>query len=96
MIFHASHDLPVTPAQGTCSIALNFMQKINSVPSGRQLPGPERVEMDERVIGRGDGKAQKARGNPPKLSLKELITSNLLRNGIVLSSRFTISHEAMA
>lgn len=61
-----------------------------------QLPGPEQVEMDERVIGRGDGKAQKVRGNPPKLSRLKELSSILSRNGIVPSSRSTISQEAMA
>lgn len=49
--------------------------------------------LDERAIRRGDGKSQKARGNSPKLSLKEL-TNISSRNGIVLSCRSTISHKA--
>ena len=43
------------------------------LPASRARAGRDEIVLDERVIGRSDGKPQKARGNPPKLSLKEFI-----------------------
>lgn len=43
------------------------------LPATRARAGRDEIVLDERVIGRSDGKSQKARGNPPKLSLKEFV-----------------------
>lgn len=77
----------------------NYGVKYLSQASGQYLPasrawaGRDGIVLDERVIGRSDGKSQKARGNPPKLSPKEFIDIPS-RIGIVPSSRSTISHKA--